>query len=42
MSGDREMPKKMRKQVEKMMDSHKEEGVSDLLNFYATGATEVK
>ncbi|MGB0865211.1 MAG: c-type cytochrome [Granulosicoccaceae bacterium] len=42
MAGDREMPKKMRKQVEKMLEQHDQEGVNNLLNFYATGATEVK
>lgn len=42
MSGEREMPKKMRKKVEKMVEAHGQEGSAALLQFYATGATEVK
>lgn len=42
LSGDREMPKKMRIKVEKLLEDHGEESTADLLQFYATGATEVK
>lgn len=42
LSGDREMPKKMKKKVQKLLDDHGEEATQDLLEFYATGATEVK
>jgi len=37
MSGDREMYKKMAKKLNKMLDKKGEEGVTDLLNFYAAG-----
>lgn len=40
-SGDREMSKKMRIKVEKLLEDHGEESLEDLLQFYATGATEV-
>lgn len=41
-AGDREMSKKMRIKVEKLLEDHGEEATQDLIQFYATGATEAK
>ncbi|MEW8013235.1 MAG: cytochrome c4 [Candidatus Sedimenticola endophacoides] len=35
-AGDREAPKKMKKQMKKMLDKHGSKGVSALLNYYAS------